>query len=57
MFIIGKLQEIKKPNDRVIYMCYPPVSTIQELEWSKGDELEFSIVEGRLVISKIGEDS
>ena len=50
---MGKLQEIKKPNDRVIYMCYPPVTTIEELGWEKGTELSFEVMNNVLVIRKV----
>ena len=50
---MGKLQIIKKPNDRVIYMSYLPVTTIEELGWVKGDELDFEIVDEKLVLKKV----
>lgn len=50
---MGKLQRIDKPNDRCIYMVYPPIDTIQELHWEKGDEIDFRVENGRLIVERV----
>lgn len=50
---MGKLQRISKPNDRFIYLTYLPVETIEGLNWIKGDELDFEVVNDALIIRRV----
>lgn len=50
---MGKLQRIEKPNDRFIFMMYPPVDDMSALGWDKGDELEFDVQDGALIVRRV----
>lgn len=58
---MGRLQQIKRSNGSIVSSLNLPKDAVDELGWSKGDELECTLIgdyEGGIKVRKIadGED-
>ena len=49
---MSKLQMIKRANSSVSYSANIPLAMIRDLNWNKGDILNFAIIDDKLVILK-----
>ena len=48
---MSKLQMIKRANSTVSYSINFPLAMIKDIGWNKGDNLEFQMIDGKIIIS------
>ena len=48
---MSKLQMIKRANSTVSYSVNLPLAMVQDLDWEKGERIQFQIVDGKIIIS------
>ncbi len=49
---MGKLQRIIRGNGSIIHNATIPKDIIDELNWNKGDSLDFAVKEGSIIIRR-----